>query len=179
MGSGGRAPRILNMGTIWKWVVNFTLQGKEPGPCLDVMAELKLAAPAGNGIPVVQPVVSRCTYNSVSIIFRAGRLERELQMAQLSATRLQLYSYSVSQFSEFCRHNPLCWFSTSVYCCLFRYRLSPETFGLHPRIWQLGWRSVAVITSLEVMATLTLCYWGRELFTYISNVLKALWEAVP
>jgi len=39
----------------------------------------------------------------------------------------------VSQSSEFCRHNPSCCFSTSVYCCfcccLFRYRLSPETFG--------------------------------------------------
>jgi hypothetical protein len=38
----------------------------------------------------------------------------------------------VSPFCEFCRHNPLCCFSTSVYCCccccLFRYRLSPETF---------------------------------------------------
>jgi hypothetical protein len=42
---------------------------------------------------------------------------------------VQLYRYSVSQSSEFCRHNPLCCFSTSVYCCLFRYRLSPETFG--------------------------------------------------
>jgi hypothetical protein len=33
--------------------------------------------------------------------------------------------------SEFCRHNSLCCFSTIVYCCkhLFRYRLSPETFG--------------------------------------------------
>jgi hypothetical protein len=48
-----------------------------------------------------------------------------------------LYRYSVSQSSEFCRHNPLCCFSTSVYCCccccccccLFRYRLSSETFG--------------------------------------------------
>jgi len=28
----------------------------------------------------------------------------------------------VSQSSEFCCHNPLCCFSTSVYCCyLFRY----------------------------------------------------------
>jgi hypothetical protein len=36
----------------------------------------------------------------------------------------------VSQSSEFCRHSPLCCFSTSVYCCcLFRYRLSPGTFG--------------------------------------------------
>jgi len=41
---------------------------------------------------------------------------------------VQLYRYFVSQSSEFCRHNPLCCFSTSV-CCLFRYRLSPETFG--------------------------------------------------
>jgi hypothetical protein len=43
---------------------------------------------------------------------------------------VQLYRYFVSQSSEFCRHNPLCRFSTSVYyCCLFCYRLSPETFG--------------------------------------------------
>jgi hypothetical protein len=37
----------------------------------------------------------------------------------------------MSQSREFCRHNPLCCFSTSVYCCkrIFRYRLSPETFG--------------------------------------------------
>jgi hypothetical protein len=43
---------------------------------------------------------------------------------------VQLYRYFVSQSIEFCRHNPLCYFSTSVYCCcLFRYGLSPETFG--------------------------------------------------
>jgi hypothetical protein len=42
---------------------------------------------------------------------------------------VQLYRYYMSQSSEFCRHNTLCCFSTSVYCCLFRYRLSPETFG--------------------------------------------------
>jgi hypothetical protein len=40
----------------------------------------------------------------------------------------------VSQSSDFCHHNPLCCFSMSVYCCccLFRYRLSPETFGYTP-----------------------------------------------
>jgi hypothetical protein len=44
---------------------------------------------------------------------------------------VQLYHYYVSQSNEFCRHNPLCYFSTSVYFyyCLFRYLLSPETFG--------------------------------------------------
>jgi hypothetical protein len=45
--------------------------------------------------------------------------------------RVQLYRYFMSQSSEFCRHNPLCCFSTSVYCCkhIFSYRLSSETFG--------------------------------------------------
>jgi hypothetical protein len=42
---------------------------------------------------------------------------------------MQLYHYFVSQSSEFCHHNTLLCFSTSVYCCLFRYRFSPETFG--------------------------------------------------
>jgi len=37
----------------------------------------------------------------------------------------------MSQSSEFRHHNPLCCFSTSVSCCkrIFRYRVSPETFG--------------------------------------------------
>jgi len=42
---------------------------------------------------------------------------------------VQLYRYSLSQCNELCRHNPLCCFSTSVRCCVFRYRFSPETFG--------------------------------------------------
>jgi hypothetical protein len=46
---------------------------------------------------------------------------------------MQLYRYFVSQSSEFRRHNPLCCSLTSVYycccCCLFRYRLSPGTYG--------------------------------------------------
>jgi hypothetical protein len=39
--------------------------------------------------------------------------------------------YFVSQSSEFCRHNPLCCFSTgnTKGKHIFRYRLSPETFG--------------------------------------------------
>jgi len=37
----------------------------------------------------------------------------------------------VSLLSEFCYHNPLCCFSTNVYCCklIFHYWLSMETFG--------------------------------------------------
>jgi len=42
--------------------------------------------------------------------------------------KMQFYLYFVSHSSEFCRHNPSCCFSTSV-CCLFRFRLSPKTFG--------------------------------------------------
>jgi hypothetical protein len=52
---------------------------------------------------------------------------------------VQLYPYFVSQSIEFCSHNPLCCFWTSVYCCerILRYRLSPETFG-YPLVqcWQ-------------------------------------------
>jgi hypothetical protein len=71
------------------------------------------------------------TYEGVSKGFRTGRLEREQEMIQLSATRRNYLAIFLSQYSEFCRHNPLCSFSTSVYCCkrIFRYRLSPETFG--------------------------------------------------
>jgi len=43
-----------------------------------------------------------------------------------------LYPCFVSQSSAFCRHKPMCCLSKSVYCCLFRYRLSPETFRYTP-----------------------------------------------
>jgi hypothetical protein len=44
---------------------------------------------------------------------------------------MQLYRYFVRQPSELRRSKSLCCFSTNVYCCkrIFRYRLSPETFG--------------------------------------------------
>jgi len=44
---------------------------------------------------------------------------------------MQLCRYFVSQSSAFFRHNPFCCFSTSVYFRkrIFRYRLTPETFG--------------------------------------------------
>jgi len=43
---------------------------------------------------------------------------------------MQLYHYFVSQSSEFCHHNPLCCFPSVCYCKrIFRYWLSPETFG--------------------------------------------------
>jgi len=64
-------------------------------------------------------------YEGASKSFRTGCVEPELQMVQLSATRCS------SIASEFCRHNPLCYFSASVHrcACLFRYRLSPKTCG--------------------------------------------------
>jgi hypothetical protein len=65
------------------------------------------------------------TYEGVSRSLWTSRLERELQMVQLSTTRC----YFVSQSSEFCYNNPLCCFSMSVFCCcLFHYQLSLETF---------------------------------------------------
>jgi len=68
-------------------------------------------------------------YEGVSKSSRTGRLEREVQMVQLSANKCGYITF-VSQSSEFCRHNPLCCFSSSFYLrCLSRYRLSPETFG--------------------------------------------------
>jgi hypothetical protein len=45
----------------------------------------------------------------------------------------------VSQSSGFCLHNPLRCFSTSIYCCLFRCRLSLETFG-YTLVQTLHWQ---------------------------------------
>jgi hypothetical protein len=73
-------------------------------------------------LQVVGNFGKRKIHEGVFKSFRTGRLERELQMVQLSATRCSCIAILWSQYSEFCRHNPLCCFSTSVYyCCLFRY----------------------------------------------------------
>jgi hypothetical protein len=85
---------------------------------------------------VIQRTDGGETYEGVTKSFRTGHLERELKMVQLSATRCSCIAILWVSLSEFCRHNPLCCFSTSVYCCcccccccLFRYRLCPVTFG--------------------------------------------------
>jgi hypothetical protein len=85
-------------------------------------------------------------YEGVSKIFRTGSLGRELQMVQLSAT---------SCSCEFCRHNPLCCFSTSVYCCkrTFRYRLSPETFG-YTLVHTWTYRILRTFTDCEVSTSI-------------------------
>jgi hypothetical protein len=51
-------------------------------------------------------------------------------MVQLSTTRCSWIAIFWDSLVSFFRHNSLCCFSTSFYyCCLFRYRLSTETFG--------------------------------------------------
>jgi hypothetical protein len=59
---------------------------------------------------------------------------------------VQFYRYFVSQSSEFCRHNPLYYLSTGVYCCkdIFCYRLSLETFGYTLVHFKLSHRVVTI-----------------------------------
>jgi hypothetical protein len=63
------------------------------------------------------------TYEGVSKSFRTGSVERELQMVQLSATRCNCIAILCVSLVSFA--------AITLYrcCCLFRYRLSPETFG--------------------------------------------------
>jgi hypothetical protein len=66
---------------------------------------------------------------------------------------MQLYRYSVNQPNKFCRHNPLCCFTMSVYCCkhIFRYRLSPETFGYTLVEW--NWMTEKIAFKFALLGT--------------------------
>jgi hypothetical protein len=68
------------------------------------------------------------SYEGVSeSFFRTGRLERELQMVQLSATIcscIAIFLVSLVRFPP----QPFVLLLNNC-CCLFRYRLSPENFG--------------------------------------------------
>jgi hypothetical protein len=82
--------------------------------------------------PTANHELDNLTYEGVSKSFRTGRLERELQMVQVSATSVQLYRYFVSHSSEFFHHNPLCYFSTSVYCCKRTFMTQSGNLWIHP-----------------------------------------------
>jgi hypothetical protein len=75
-------------------------------------------------------------YEGVSKSFRTGRLERELQMVQLSATRCSCTAISWVSLVSFAAIT-LCVASQRVFIVvkrIFRYRLSPETFG-YSLVW--------------------------------------------
>jgi len=54
-----------------------------------------------------------CTYEGVSRSFRTGRLEQEVQMIKLSATRCSYIAILWVSLVSFASINPLCCFSTS------------------------------------------------------------------
>jgi hypothetical protein len=68
-----------------------------------------------------------------------------------------MYRYFVSQSSEFCRHNTLCCFSTSVYCCLFRYDSFRKLLD------------TAILENVKVKVKLFLCFLLTE------HIMKAYW----
>jgi hypothetical protein len=73
-----------------------------------------------------------------------------------------LYRYFVSQSNEFCHHNPLCCFSTSNTKGkrIFRYQLSPETFGYTLVQYPLSNCGNNVIKNKTVVVFLF--YWGTD-----------------
>jgi hypothetical protein len=71
-------------------------------------------------------------YDGVSKSFRTGHLERELQMVQLSATRyscIAILWVSLVIFAAILLCVASQWWLLLLLLLLFRYRLSPETFG--------------------------------------------------
>jgi hypothetical protein len=69
-------------------------------------------------------------YEGVSKSFRTGRLERELQMVQLSATRCSCIALLWVTLVSFATITLFVasWREFIVVSVIFRYRLSPETF---------------------------------------------------
>jgi hypothetical protein len=67
-------------------------------------------------------------YKAVMKSFRTGRLERELQMVQLSATIFSCIAILWVSLVSFAAITP-CVASQRMFIVVVRYRLSPETFG--------------------------------------------------
>jgi hypothetical protein len=137
-GSRGIAPRILGLGTRWRLVVSFTPRPLYPqgkGSCTHWIGGW--VGPSD----VLDAVVKRNVW--VIQKFSDWLPGAKTTNGRSLCNYVQLYCYFVSQSSEFYRHNPLCCFSTCIYCCkrIFRYRLSPESFGytfVYPSEFDLG-----------------------------------------
>jgi hypothetical protein len=126
----------------------------------------------------------RIAYEGVSKSFRTGHLERE-NCKWYSSLPLGAV---VSPFCEFCRHNPLCCFSTSVYCCrcLFRKTQSGNFWiYLHTIwsklccIWCRLWWQVVYLDLLEWHQSRDCIYSGglfrRHLITITKQLQHRLW----
>jgi hypothetical protein len=109
------------------------------------------------------------SYEGVSKSFRTGRLERELQLITLGAVVSRL----LCQSSEFCRHNCLCCFSTSVYCCYFVMAQSGY-FWIHPHVvilratqmtlvWIERWRLISFSVELQNKTCFHIFPWCSKL----------------
>jgi hypothetical protein len=87
----------------------------------------------------------QCSYEGVSKSFRTGRLERGLQIVQLSATRCSCIGILWVSLVSFAAIT-LCVASQRV---VFRYRLSPETFRytLVRRVWYASTRTWGCLLS--------------------------------
>jgi hypothetical protein len=79
----------------------------------------------------------------------------------------------VIQPSAFCRHIPLCCFSTSVYCCkdVFRYRLSPETFD-YTDVGGKGWRNITYFANSNTVDIFMEGKYGSSRWTTVKNAPK-------
>jgi hypothetical protein len=85
--------------------------------CFNYLGFYRVESNFNKWIEVLREFLSTCTHEGVSKSFRTGRLERELQMVQLSATK--------------CSCNAILWISlvSFVAITLCSLWLSPETFG--------------------------------------------------
>jgi hypothetical protein len=145
-GSEGIAPRILALSTRLRRVVSFTPrplypQGKSPSYPLN----RRLGGPqsrSGHGSieknsqpprnPIVEPVLAVNPLGTRVYPNVSGLAARSENCKWYSSLPLgAVVSLFVSQSSEFCRHNLLCCLSVTNTKGkrIFRYRLSPETFG--------------------------------------------------
>jgi hypothetical protein len=103
-------------------------------------------------------------YEGVSKIFRTGRLERKLQMVQLSATRctcIAIFWVSLVSFATviFCVASQRVIPKVSIYFVIDSVR----TFWIHPRILNLGvgWKWVVSFAPRPLLAAAT--HWIRRL----------------
>jgi hypothetical protein len=124
----------------------------------------QFVSPCSIGV-IVQTHRGSRVYEGVSKSYRTGRLEREMQMVQLSVTKCSCIAVLWVSLVSFAAIT-LCVDSQRVFiCCLFRYRLSPETFG-----YSLVYSRVRL--ELTLISTLVFVTWPR--YSWISNIVETL-----
>jgi hypothetical protein len=109
------------LGHCWPFLISFSQNSLQKPLSVPYSLPFAIFSCIGNLLSISS--IARDKIHVFWLLLSKCHPHAKLEHSVLVDENLQCYRYFVGQSSEFCRHNPLCCFSTGVYCSkrIFRY----------------------------------------------------------